>query len=55
MVIESNLYAFPKGEIIYSMVSESFISDSFEGFVSDFSKTTIKSLKRAKVLNKIDE
>lgn len=55
MVVESNLYAFPKGEIIYSTISESFISDSFERFASDFSKATMRSLRRAKVLRKREE
>jgi hypothetical protein len=55
MVVESNLYAFPTGEIVYSTISESFISDSFEGFAEDFAKATTKSLKRTKVLVKIEE
>ena len=46
MVIESNLYSLPKGEIIYSMVSESFLSDSFETFANDLSKALTQSLRK---------
>ena len=54
MVVESNLYAFPKGEIIFSSLSESFVSDSFEGFVNEFSKSLVKELRRSKVILKAD-
>ena len=46
MVIESNLYSLPKGEIIYSMESESFLSGSFDTFVNDLAKAITKSLKK---------
>ena len=48
--VESNLYIFPKAEIAYSAISESFISDSFETFAADFSKPLVKSLKKTKLL-----
>ena len=51
LTIESNLYVFPKAEIVYSAISESFISDSFESFAADFSKPLVKSLKKSKILS----